>query len=334
MVGANIRELIVRAGGPSDTREIARTVRFPSSDSPESTIRVEGRAALVEKIVAELTSFADQRSNQVTSTLAVEPSRHRLLIGRGGETRRALEAKLNVTLDVPKQGTGDDQVRITGQPKDVEAAKTHLTELTKEQEGLTIQVPKPLHHYVAENGQVFRRLRNDHGITVDHGGMQPPPRPAGAGAEAGTRRVNPPLITDTPGAAAEESWHVLETHPGLSSTANAETIPWILRGKDRAATERAQAMLEKSIEEAKQPRHTGYLILPDPKSYRFVVGPGGNSIKDVRSKTGCKIDVPKGNAGGSEAIEVAGQKENVEKAKELIMELVKQGQSGSAGRRG
>ncbi|MBE7182353.1 MAG: hypothetical protein INR71_14315, partial [Terriglobus roseus] len=188
--GANIRDIVVRCGGPSDARTLARTVRFPKPESPESTIRVEGSAAMVNKIIAELTSFADQRASQVTSTVTVDPSKHRQLIGRGGETRRNLEAQFNVGLDIPKQGTLDDQVKVTGQPSDVEKAKAHIANLVKEQEGVTIDVPKPLHHYVADNGQLFRKLRNDHRITVDHGGMQPPAKPTSAGAEAGTRRVN------------------------------------------------------------------------------------------------------------------------------------------------
>ena len=167
--------------------------------------------------------------------------------------------------------------------------------------------------------------------------QDPSSRPSRSpGAESSTRRVNGgamPLITDDPSASAgQHSWEVLESHPGLSDDTG-DTIPWILRGTNDAGKERAQALIEKAIQDAKVPRHTGYLILPDPRSYRFVVGPGGSSINAVRRKTGCKVDVPKNNAGG-EAIEVQGQKDKVEQAKDLILEFVRQGEAGAPTRRG
>ncbi|KAF2098338.1 hypothetical protein NA57DRAFT_77128 [Rhizodiscina lignyota] len=339
--GSNIRDIVIRAGGPSDSRSLARTVRFPPPNSDESTIRVEGSAAVVDKIVAELTSYAEQRATQVTDSIAVPPEKHRLLIGRGGETRRALESQFNVSLDIPKQGTQGEaagQVKVTGQPSDVEKAKAHIESLVKGQEGVTVNVPKPLHHHIADGGQFFRRLRNDHRVTVDHAGAQLPPRPTG-GAEA-RGRVNGgalPLITDDPGKAADaHSWEVVETHSGLPDDST-ETIPWVLRGPTEGV-EKAQKQLEKAIEEAKKPSVTGYLILPDPRSYRFVVGPGGSGVNGVRRKTSTQVKVPRGGPGagngGGEAIEVVGGKDDVEKAKEMILELVKEGEANNGGRRG
>lgn len=260
-----------------------------------------------------------------------------MLIGRGGETRRNLESQLNVSLDIPKQGTTGQEaglVKVTGQPEDVEKAKTHIEGLIKDQEGVTINVPKALHHQISDNGQFFRRLRNDHRVVVDHAGAQVPPKPSAADSNRG--RVNGgslPLITDEPGDSSNShSWEIVETHPGLADGADADTIPWVLRAQNQAPPEalaKAQAVLEKALEDAKTPGVTGYLILPDPRSYRFVVGPGGSGVNGVRKKTGCQVKVPRGNSGGgAEAIEITGGKEGVEKAKELILQLARDGEQG------
>lgn len=196
-------------------------------------------------------------------------------------------------------------------------------------------MPKPLHYHIADGGQFFRRLRNDHRVTVDHAGAQLPPKSTTTGAEQSRSRVNGgalPLITDEPGNSADaHSWEVVETHAGLPSDST-ETIPWILRGPSDGV-EKAQRQLEKAIDEAKKPAVTGYLILPDPKSYRFVVGPGGSGVNGVRRKTGTQVKVPRGGAQG-EAIEVVGGKDEVEQAKDMILELVREGENGNGGRRG
>jgi rRNA processing protein Krr1/Pno1 len=64
--------------------------------------------------------------------------------------------------------------------------------------------------------------------------------------------------------------------------------------------------------------------------YRFVIGPGGAQINSIRKQTGCRITVPKDQAKG-EAIEVLGSKEGVEKAKDIILGIVKNGGSGGGG---
>ncbi|KAK7701779.1 hypothetical protein SLS57_011619 [Botryosphaeria dothidea] len=323
--GANIRDIVINAGGPDDRRELARMVRFPRAESEENTIRVEGSAAIVDKIVSSIETLVRNRESQVTEILEVAPEKHRLLIGRGGESRRNLESQFSVTVDVPKQtatGAARSQVKIIGQPQDVEKAKEHIVSMIKEQEGETVQVPRRLHHAIADNGQFFRRLRNDLRVTVDHAGQQPPPRPTTAGASNIRATGNAPLITDDPSDSKDtHSWQIVDNLPASDDGENGE-IPWILRSNNSENVAKAKALLEKAMEEKSKPSSTGYLILPDPKLYRFVVGPGGSQINSIRKKTGTKVQVPRGGD-GNEAIEIVGSREGVEQARDIILELVK-----------
>ena len=317
-------------------------VRFPRSESDDSAIRIEGPKAVVEKIAAAIQSQASTLDNQITEIIDVSPDKHRLLIGRGGETRRNLESQFNIQLDVPKQstiGAARNQVKIKGEPAAVEKAKDHILALVKGQEGETVHVPKHFHHIIADNGQFFRRLRNEHNVTVDHGGQQPPARPTQAATEAGKARKSAngtslPLITDddtSAGAEENYSWEIVNNNP-VHPSADTETIPWILRGPSDSLT-RARAALESAIEAASKPSATGYLILPDPRAYRLVVGPGGSTINNIRKKTDTKVQVPRDQAKG-EAIEITGMKEGVEEARELILEIVSRGGNGGGARRG
>ncbi len=332
--GDNIRRLVVEAGG-SD----ARMVQIPRADSSESTIRVEGNEGVVEKILASIQAFVDHRENQVTETIEIPSARHGALIGRGGETRKALESEFNITLAVPStttNGPARNLIKITGLPADTEKAKDRIRSMIKEEEGETVNVPRYLHHVIADtNGNFFRNLNRDLRVTVDHAGQQRPARPdAPAARTNGAANSSLPLITDDtadPSALdvdAHHSWEVIGVMPAGDGQDNDATIPWVLKGQDAANVAKAKKLVEAAIATAEQ-SVTGLLILPDPKTYRFVIGPGGATVNNIRNQTGSKVDVPKAG-GSSEAIEIRGTRDAVEQAKEMVIEAVR---NGAAGRR-
>lgn len=310
-----------KAGGPSDPRSRARLARFPKTDAEGNTIRLEGQSSVVEKLAAFILEIVKDQESQTTEILEVKPDKHRLLIGRGGESRRQLEQQFGVTINVPRQsetGAARSQVKVAGQPENVEKAKAHILELTKEVEGETVNVPLKFHHVISDNGQFFRRLRSDHKVSVDHAGQKPPPRQAAAAPSRGSAGGDMPLITDD--ASANANNHSFESHSLHTSTEEGD-IPWVLVGPSPEAISAARAKVDRALEEAKKQDTIGYLILPDPRAYRHVVGPAGAEINRIRKKTGTKIQVPRAQSEG-EAIEIVGTKAGVEEARDIILEIV------------
>lgn len=302
-------------------------VRFPKPDSTESTIRLEGNGKIVDSIIAAIEEFVKERADQVSETVDVPTAQHRLLIGRGGDTRRGIESKFNVTLDIPKQGSGRTDVKLKGASGAVAEAKEHIQGMMKDQHAETAFVPTHLHHAVADNGAFFRRLRSDHQVTVDHAGKSVPANPASEETRSSANGTSLPLITDDPTEATDaHSWKVIDN--SLSADADTTPFPWVLSGSPENVA-KARAAIEKAIASASQQSATGYLILPDPKTYRFVVGQGGSQINAIRKKTGCRINVPKDQARG-EAIEIRGSSAGLEDAKDMILEAVQNGLNGSA----
>jgi polyribonucleotide nucleotidyltransferase len=295
-------------------------IRFPKTDADGNNIRVEGQKAIIDKICASIQAIVEEQESQTTDIAEVKPDKHRLLIGRGGETRRQLEQQFGVSINVPRQsetGPQRSQVRISGQPSNVEQAKAHILEITKDQEGETISVPRRFHHTIADNGQFFRRLRNDHKVTVDHAGQRPPPKPS-APTPNRANGSSMPLITDDP--ATNSSSHSWEVHD-LHASSEEGDIPWVLSGPSPEAVAAARAKLDKALQQAGKEDTTGFLILPDPRAYRHVIGPGGSEINRIRRQTGTKIQVPRDQNKG-EAIEISGAKAGVEEARDLILEIV------------
>ncbi|OAA61095.1 RNA-binding effector protein [Niveomyces insectorum RCEF 264] len=317
--GSNIKQLVVKAGGSDDRRELSRTIQFPNQDSDNNTIKVEGRRSVVDKIIQQIEEFVAERANQVVETINVPQEKHRSLIGRGGETRRQIESRFNVVLDIPRQGEDRTDVKITGLAANVAKAVEHISSLIKEQHSITVQVPRRLHHTISNNGQYFRRLRSEHHVTVDHAGHTVPARTAAPLGASTNNNGSLPLITDDDDTAAgAHSWRVVET-----TSAEEGDIPWVLRGSPENV-EKAQKALERAIEQSSQSNVTGYLVLPDPRVFRHIVGQAGKKIDSIRKESGCRIFVPQGKT-GQEAVEVVGSKDGVEKARELILAAVKEG---------
>lgn len=271
---------------------------------------------MVDKIVARIQAIVQERENQVTEVIDVPIEKHRSLIGRGGETKKQLEAQFSVSIDVPRQGDGKTGVKIAGSPENVNKAKEHIAELVKEQEGEALQVPRGLHHAISNNGQIFRSLRNNHSVTVSHDGHTVPPKPSTATRANGGAL---PLITDEEEDTADaHSWKV----ESLGSSEEGD-IPWVLRGSAEGV-EKAKAIINAAIEQARKNTTVGYLVLPDPKTYRYVIGQGGATVNSIRKQSGCRIQVPR-NDSNEDAIEVTGTEQGVEQAKDLILEAVREG---------
>lgn len=276
----------------------------------------------MDKIIAAMEKIVAERESQVTESIEVPTDKHRSLIGRGGETKKDLEAKLAVSIDIPRQGSEQTDIKITGMPAAVEKAKAHILDLVKDQEGITIQVPKKVHHTIADNGQFFRRMKSDLQVTVDHAGNKVPAKPTQSKVANGSSL---PLITDEVDDSSEVfSWHVED----LSNSSVTGEIPWILRGNSDNL-EKARSILEAAIEQSLKSNCTGYLGLPDPHTYRYVIGQGGSKVNSIRKATGCKITVPR-DQNGNGKIEVNGSADGVEKARELILKAVKEGSSNAS----
>ena len=319
------------AGGPEEPRLLARTVQFPPQGSESNSIRVEGPKSVVEKVVASIEKFVQDRENEVTETVEVAPEKHRLLIGRGGETRKNMSSQYNVNIDIPRQnaqGEARSAIKVSGQAGDVEKAKAAILEMTQNQAGETIMVPLRLHYTISDNGQLFRQLRANHKVTVDHAGQQPPRRPQANQTRQRANEGQLPLITDDADSVDNFSWEIVDH----SAEGEDGEIPWVLGGQTDGVA-KARAIVEKALEQASQHSATGYLILSDPHTYRYVIGQGGSKVNSIRKQTGCKIQVPKDQARG-EAIELQGSREGLEEAKEMILEAVRNGQAGGGrGRR-
>jgi rRNA processing protein Krr1/Pno1 len=302
---------------------------------------------VVEKIVAAFEGIVHQKEDEMVEVVDVPQAKHRFLIGRGGQTRRDLEAQFNISLDIPKAAENGaaprNTVRIGGQRDAVAKAKAHILELIRNSDDATVQVPRRLHHVIADNGQFFRKLRNDYDVSVDHAGQQPPARPAawnprsGVTYDGAAAAANMPLITDDDESAANaHMWHVRDNNAVAADEADGDgngEIAWVLRGTPENVGHARDVLLKALDAAQKRPATaTGYLILHDPRKHRLVIGPQGSQVNAIRRATGCRINVPRDHGQG-EAIEIVGERGKVEEAKNIILDVIARGGNAPGRRR-
>ncbi|KAJ6256154.1 Vigilin [Drechslerella dactyloides] len=334
--GQILNAIVAKAGGPTDRSLQARMVRFPHQDASDNNIKVEGNAAVVDKIIEQLEAIVEVEKNKVTIVVDIPAEKHRKLIGREGSVRKEIERMFSVSLDIPRQRQGGEEtpaptgVKLSGTEAAVEKAKEHILKLTKDQEVMKVPVPVYLHHSLADNGTLARQFRNKYNVDLGFHGEQPPKPKGQQGRKRADASGSLPLITDDPeSSAANYSWEVVD-HADTAADATGKEVTWILRGSTEE-TAKAVAELQQLIEGESDKTTTGYLFLPDPSKYRYVVGPGGSQVNSIRKETGCKITIPKEQS--DEAIVIKGSKDGVESAKEIILGLVQGGRSNGGGRR-
>lgn len=298
-------------------------VRFPNQDSEGHEITVQGDASVVDKIIQSIERIVLEKENQVSITIEVAPEKHRRLIGRDGSIRKEIEATFGVTIDIPRHRPGQvssSDIKITGAEENVEKAKNDILERVKDDEGETVMVPRHLYHAITDGGDFVRQLYRQYKVKVNHNNEPRPPKP-----EDRRPKVSGdlPLITDTEETLEKYTWEIEE----ITQVEDGD-FPWVLVGTPEDIL-KAKVDIETAAAAAEKQSYIGYLILPDPSKYRYVVGPGGSQVNKIRRDTGCRITIPRSQS-NNEAITIHGSKEGLEKAKEIILGLVSQNGNGDS----
>ncbi|KAJ2931288.1 hypothetical protein H1R20_g5780, partial [Candolleomyces eurysporus] len=332
--GQGLKDLIARCDGPSDSKVQAGLIRFPRQGETGDEVRLRGDPKLVAKLKAELEKIAAELRDRVIIGVDIPAEQHRALIGRGGQTLNELQGKHKVQIQFPgsrsygqvgQPENGDalsesdpaNIVKITGSRSNVEAAAEDLKSRIKPPmpEGITkdINVPLKYHQPITQQGNFFRTLRG-HGVQVEQS-VQPqkssiPTRPESKGP-APSARIDDE--EESPEESAYE-WQVVENY---QDPEEGDSV-WTLKGRDEAALEKAEKLINDAIQNAEKMTHVGFLTLVDRSSFPRIVGTKGANVARLRAETGADITVSREN----NTIVVIGSESEITNAKDAILKLV------------
>ncbi|TFK73937.1 SCP160 protein [Pluteus cervinus] len=325
--GQGLRDLIIRCGGPTDSKAQAGLVRFPRPGDPGDEVRLRGEPKLVKRLHAELEKIVADLRDRVVLGVEIPAAQHRALIGRGGHHLNEFQQRLNVQVQFPgsrsysqvgeAENAGDfadidaaNIVKISGARAACESAvedlKSQIKPPTPEAVSTTIEVPVKFYHAISQQGQFFRSLRS-HGVQVDH--PDPPPATVPSRPE-----VAPTARIDEPDTQPEVQWDVA---PNYQDGGDQSSAVWTLKARDQAGLDYAQSAVEDAIKHAERMSHVGLLTLPDRSSFPRIVGTKGANVARLRNETGADITVSRED----NTITIIGTESDINAAKDAIVRI-------------
>lgn len=324
LIGANgsaMREIITKAGEEFNPR----LIQVPQAGSGSNKIKIHGRKKGVNKIISIIKSIVDERENLVELLVPISIERHGSIIGPAGQTKKEIETECGVIITVPYQGSKNSKgdlekdIKVIGSEENVQKAKARILEIAADD--LKVDVPIAYQNLVFDSGMLIKKLRSDLDVRADLGRASFSKDPF---SKIPTDAIGETLITDE-NPAAKYKWTVVAEPASTPSSApgQPDIITWRFKGPSENC-KKAKEIVEKALDRARKYDTTGYLWLADPSKYRLVIGPSGSTINNIRDKSECSVAVPKANAKKEEnAIVIRGEKSNVEKAVNMVLDVVK-----------
>ncbi|KAK0544012.1 hypothetical protein OC846_006211 [Tilletia horrida] len=353
--GSNIRDLVVRCGGPDDARAAARFVSFPkkSGNAAEANIvTVQGPSAIAKKIKAELEKVAGDVNSRVVCGVVVAQPQHRVLIGKGGSRKSELQSIHNVRLVFPgwdeyastgepvnaaelDGGSSETIIKIVGKRENCEALakeiKEEYTSVTRQitlSRAIANKIGKP---------QFFINLRRSHGVNVD--------TPRDSGKEAGAAAPTSEPATASNGATtsaaaaaaridADEGddldsddengglvFHLETLAIDSAASSSSGDVTWTLSGRDGDSVNRAAKAIESAIAKAKSHSHVGRLYV-DRADVPRIVGKKGAGLAALQGETGANVEIPREGSGPEAVCIITGSEDEVLAARDRLVSIV------------
>ncbi|KAG0072393.1 hypothetical protein BGZ90_011935 [Linnemannia elongata] len=311
--GSTLREIIAKAGGPSEMSAQAGLVKFQSNNN---AVLLKGDKTIVEKIKAEMLAMVAEQDSWTTVTIQIPASQHRQVIGPQFSHVKEIENRHNVRIQFPnnknkKEGeatTDNERVTIKGLRENCEKAKVDLEARIKSSASRSFSIPK--RHRQAVFGDGVWKYRNEFNVVVVL-----PRGEGGRNNNGASKRIDADEDQVTHGLTDGLSWELYDLS-GPSEEDDEAQYTVQLQGTETAC-EAVEKHLQGLLEKARASTHV--LKIRVPTTYHgLIIGSGGNNIKQIEAESGTSTKI----ARGEELITITGPKEGVEKAKVAILRIV------------
>ncbi|XP_014242166.1 vigilin [Cimex lectularius] len=315
------------------------SVEMPPPDSQKETITLRGPQ---DKLGSAL-NMVYAKANSMQSAVVDAPSWiHKYIIGRKGANIRSITQDFS---KVHVQFTDkENKITIEGPQEEVSQAFTKLKELTSELESklayteLTVD-QKYYKHIIGKNGANVNRLKEQTGVFIniadkdenviriegDKEGVAAAKHELEEMIQKMEQEKERDIIIEWKHHKAligNKGESIRDTKEKFSSVMITFPPPEKkcdivkLRGP-KADVDKCYEYLLKKVDEIVESSFT--LKVPANGCHKFIIGKGGATIKKLREETNTTIEMT--NDGGKDIITIIGKKENVHKAKDMIIKI-------------
>ncbi|XP_028300483.1 high density lipoprotein binding protein a isoform X2 [Gouania willdenowi] len=293
--GANIRKVRDSTG--------ARIIFPTAEDKDQELITVVGTEEAVREAQRELEELIKGLENVVEDTMIVDPKHHRYFVARRGQVLRDLADEYGgVMVSFPRTGTLSDKVTLKGAKECVEAAKKRMMEIVEDLDAqVTIEcvIAQKFHRSImGPKGSRIQQITRDHNVQIKFPEREDPQ--AVAPAEAPIQENGEPND---------------EVKEPVDPNAPKKCDVIVISGrKERceAAVEALKALVPVTIE-----------VEVPFELHRYIIGQKGSGIRKMMEDYEVNIQVPAPDQ-QSDIIAITGLESHLDRAKEGLLERVKE----------
>uniref|UniRef100_A0AAR2LA54 Vigilin n=1 Tax=Pygocentrus nattereri TaxID=42514 RepID=A0AAR2LA54_PYGNA len=158
--GCLVRSVMEECGGVH--------IHFPAEGSGVDKVTIRGPAGEVERARRQLLQLAEEKQvNNFSVELQAKPEYHKFLIGRGGANIRRVRDRTGARIIFPSPDEPEqERITIVGREEAVRLAQKELETLIKNLdviEDSMVVDPRHHRHFVCRRGQVLRELAEEYG---------------------------------------------------------------------------------------------------------------------------------------------------------------------------
>jgi len=338
---------LIGKGGSNLTKlkeEFGVQVKIPQEADKSDKITIEGPPDGVKQAKIQLEVLAKKMADEASDFIVLNRRFHRQLIGSGGENIRKLRDQYpNVQISIPEEKAKSDQITLRGPSKELAAAVVQVKKIAKdlEEKGYRIEVPilKQYHrNIIGKAGAQIKKIREETNCQIelpkentDSEIIAIIGRKADAEkARKMIRDIEKELVQISElevkietklhqaliGAGGKRVKELQGEDAIIHFPSDGKSDVVTIRGKEAAVKAAKKALLEEA--ESLRLQSFSATVQAAPEYHRFLIGRGGNNMKEIRDSTGCRIAVPGANDDKQDIITILGTEAGVKKAKAIL----------------
>lgn len=293
--GGNIRKVRDSTG--------ARIIFPTAEDKDQELITVIGTEEAVREAQRELEELIKSLDNVIEDTMSVDPKHHRYFVARRGQVLRDLADEYGgVMVSFPRTGSQSEKVTLKGAKECVEAAKKRMQEIVEDLDAqVTVEcvIAQKFHRSImGPKGSRIQQITRDHNVQIKF-----------------PEREDPQAAPPTEAPVQENGEANGEVKEPVDPNAPKKCDVIVISGrKERceAAVEALKALVPVTIE-----------VEVPFELHRYIIGQKGSGIRKMMDEFEVNIQVPAPDQ-QSDIIAITGLANHLERAKEGLLERVKE----------
>lgn len=293
--GGNIRKVRDSTG--------ARIIFPTAEDKDQELITVIGTEEAVREAQRELEELIKSLDNVIEDTMSVDPKHHRYFVARRGQVLRDLADEYGgVMVSFPRTGSQSEKVTLKGAKECVEAAKKRMQEIVEDLDAqVTVEcvIAQKFHRSImGPKGSRIQQITRDHNVQIKF-----------------PEREDPQAAPPTEAPIQENGEANGEVKEPVDPNAPKKCDVIVISGrKERceAAVEALKALVPVTIE-----------VEVPFELHRYIIGQKGSGIRKMMDEFEVNIQVPAPDQ-QSDIIAITGLANHLERAKEGLLERVKE----------